>query len=360
MKICILGNGLVSLMLAKALVNKSIMVDLFYIKKKVKYSLTRTLGISKSNIEFFNKNILNITKILWKIKKIRIDTENLHNKEILNFSNDNSHLFSILQNHQLYKILKKELKKNKFLNYKKNINYDKLNTTDYKLVINCDINSEITKKFFSNKLEKKYNSFAYTTAIDHKNLPINDTAVQIFTKKGPIAFLPVSNTQTSVVCYLRDSNNKKKIDIDNLIKKFNPQYKITKINEISKHELKSSNLRKYYKNNILAFGDLLHMLHPLAGQGFNMSIRDIKELTILIDKRVNLGLDIDSSICLDFENKTKDKNYIFSMGVDFVYEFFNLESKIKSNFLSKSINLIGKNRSFKNFLKKIADTGLRT
>ena len=148
MKICILGNGLVSLMLAKALVNKSIMVDLFYIKKKVKYSLTRTLGISKSNIEFFNKNILNITKILWKIKKIRIDTENLHNKEILNFSNDNSHLFSILQNHQLYKILKKELKKNKFLNYKKNINYDKLNTTDYKLVINCDINSEITKKFF--------------------------------------------------------------------------------------------------------------------------------------------------------------------------------------------------------------------
>ena len=162
------------------------------------------------------------------------------------------------------------------------------------------------------------------------------------------------------MCSLRDSNNKKKIDIDNLIKKFNPQYKITKINEISKHELKSSNLRKYYKNNILAFGDLLHMLHPLAGQGFNMSIRDIKELTILIDKRVNLGLDIDSSICLDFENKTKDKNYIFSMGVDFVYEFFNLESKIKSNFLSKSINLIGKNRSFKNFLKKIADTGLRT
>ena len=28
----------------------------------------------------------------------------------------------------------------------------------------------------------------------------------------------------------------------------------------------------YYKDNILAFGDLLHKVHPLAGQGFNMSI----------------------------------------------------------------------------------------
>ena len=36
---------------------------------------------------------------------------------------------------------------------------------------------------------------------------------------------------------------------------------------MSSFELKSSNLRNYYKENILAFGDLLHKLHPLAGQG---------------------------------------------------------------------------------------------
>ena len=47
-------------------------------------------------------------------------------------------------------------------------------------------------------------------------------------------------------------------------------------------ELKSSNLRSYYHKNILAFGDLLHRLHPLAGQGFNMTIRDINILCELI------------------------------------------------------------------------------
>ena len=44
MKVCIIGDGLVSLTLAKALVNKGIYVDLFYGKKIQKYNDTRTLG----------------------------------------------------------------------------------------------------------------------------------------------------------------------------------------------------------------------------------------------------------------------------------------------------------------------------
>ena len=46
---------------------------------------------------------------------------------------------------------------------------------------------------------KKYNSFAYTTIIEHKKSLNNNTAVQIFTKRGPLAFLPISNNKTSVV-----------------------------------------------------------------------------------------------------------------------------------------------------------------
>ena len=70
MKVCILGNGLVSLTLAKALINEGIYVDIISRKKKGIYDKERSLGISKSNIEFFNKNIMNIDKLLWDIKKI--------------------------------------------------------------------------------------------------------------------------------------------------------------------------------------------------------------------------------------------------------------------------------------------------
>ena len=62
----------------------------------------------------------------------------------------------------------------------------------------------------------------------------------------------------------------------------------------------SSNLRSYYYKNILAFGDLLHKLHPHAGQGFNMTLRDIREILDLIDVKIKNGLELDSSICNRF------------------------------------------------------------
>tara|TARA_Y100001954_G_scaffold231120_1_gene279898 strand:+ start:547 stop:750 length:204 start_codon:yes stop_codon:yes gene_type:complete len=63
MKVCILGDGLTSLTFAKALVNKGIVVDIFSTNKNRNITdKIRTIGISRSNIEFLNKNILNIEK----------------------------------------------------------------------------------------------------------------------------------------------------------------------------------------------------------------------------------------------------------------------------------------------------------
>ena len=62
-----------------------------------------------------------------------------------------------------------------------------------------DRNNKITKKFFYKKLKKDYNSYAYTTIIEHNKIPKNNIATQTFTKKGPIAFLPISNKETSIV-----------------------------------------------------------------------------------------------------------------------------------------------------------------
>ena len=114
MKVCILGNGLSSLTLAKALVNQNIYVDLITQKKNLKIGQSRTLGISKSNIDFFKKNIINIEKFLWKLKGIEIYTDNLKNEKLLNFENNNEQIFSIIKNYELYKVLEKDLSKNKY------------------------------------------------------------------------------------------------------------------------------------------------------------------------------------------------------------------------------------------------------
>ena len=69
MRVCILGSGLTALTLAKALVNQNIFVDLVSSNKNYKISDSRTIGISKSNFNYFNRNITNIEKISWQLKK---------------------------------------------------------------------------------------------------------------------------------------------------------------------------------------------------------------------------------------------------------------------------------------------------
>ena len=359
MKVCIIGNSLTSLTLAKALVNKEIFVDIFYKNKNINLDKTRTIGISKSNINFFNNEISKINKILWPIKKIKIFSENSGEEELIGFEEPNNHLFSIINNFRLYSQLNSELNKIKYYKAKKDVPLKKLINLDYDLIINCDPNHSITKKFFSKKFEKKYDSYAFTTIIEHKNLALNNIAIQIFTKKGPMAFLPISNNKTSIVYSMRTKDDEPNLDIRKLINKFSSNFEIEKINKISKFKLKSLNLRNYYKSNMLAFGDLLHKLHPLAGQGFNMSLRDIRKLLDIIDKKIELGLALDQSVCIEFQNKTKTGNFVFSEGIDFIYEYFNSENKIKNNLIDTSIKHIGKNKYINDYFKKIADEGLQ-
>ena len=354
MKICILGNGLTSLTLAKSLVNKGIYVDIFSNSNLKIQNNNRTIGISKSNLEFFNKDILNIQNKTWDINEIEVYSENFYNEKILSFKNNNQKVISMVKNSELINKLLSELKKNKLFNfYKKEFSQTMMNN-DYKLIFNCDFNNFITKKFFYKKIIKDYDSNAFTSTINHKRVD-NNTAVQVFTTRGPLAFLPISHTKTSIVYSVKGSN---KINFENLVKKYNFKYDIVDIQKPSSFKLKSFVLRSYYHKNIIAFGDLLHKLHPLAGQGFNMTLRDIKEILRLIDLKIENGLDIDISICSDFEKNMRHKNYLFLNGIDFIYEFFNFENKTKNNLLSKSIKFIGKNKMINQVFTKFADNGL--
>jgi len=357
MTVCILGNSLTALTLAKTLVNHKINIDLFFNKKNYKISESRTIGITNDNVQFFNNNIINIEKIIWKLKSIEIFSDNLNKERLINFDTNKDHLFSIVKNNRLYQLLKKDLEKNKFFK-SKFLNETNISFLDkYELVINCDSSNVITNRYFSKKITKKYNSHAYTTIIRHDQI-LNDSAYQIFTKKGPIAFLPISNQETSIVYSIHDSNDKKNANVEQLIKDKNFKYKINTIGKINSFEIKLLNLRSYYYKNILAFGDLLHKIHPLAGQGFNMTIRDIKILLDIIKKKVDIGLSLDSSVSLEFQNKMKHKNFIFSNGVDLIHELFNVERKMKTSFLSKSVKLISNYPSINKIFTKIADRGI--
>ena len=363
MNICIIGDGLTSLSLAKNLINKKINIHFYHKNKIEKLSSTRTIGISKNNLEFFREEIYEIPrKFFWEIKKIEIYSEKLGKEKLLKFEEDKVNLFYMVKNNELYKLLINEISKNKYfkknLIKKKTFYEDLIKKNKYDLIINCDSGNYLSKKFFTKKINKDYNNLAYTTVLKHKKLK-NNTATQIFTRSGPIAFLPISSNETSIVCSL-DTKNKKYNDSDvlSLISKNNPKYQIQKTLKLSSFKLSSSNLRNYHHQNILAFGDMLHRIHPFAGQGFNMTIRDISVLSEIIQNKIDLGMQLDSSILFDFEKETKTKNFLFSNSIDFIYEIFNIDKKIKSKNFNKILKILGKNKNLTNYFIKLADKGL--
>ena len=128
---------------------------------------------------------------------------------------------------------------------------------EYELIIDTSLKNSYSKKIFYKKVTKDYLSKAFVTIINHESIK-NNIARQIFTKYGPVAFLPISKNRTSIVFSIKNKENRNGIEIKNLINKYNNFYKIKSFKKIENFELKFSLMRKYYFKNILAFGDALH------------------------------------------------------------------------------------------------------
>ncbi len=226
------------------------------------------------------------------------------------------------------------------------------------MIINCEKNNILIKDYLNQSYKKDYKSEAITFNLNHKKI-LNNKAIQIFTKFGPLAFLPTSNNQTNVVFSMYNQKLKyTDSEILKIINTYNKSYVIKKVSKIERAKLKFFSARKYYLGKVLLFGDILHQVHPLAGQGFNMTLRDLEILILIIEKRINLGLPLDESVLEDFERKARHYNVIYSSGINFLQEFFKLDSRYKNRISDKIFNFIGQNKSLNNFFIKVAENGI--
>ena len=64
-----------------------------------------------------------------------------------------------------------------------------------------------------------------------------------------------------------------------------------------------------------------------------MTLRDIQQLSKIIDTQIQFGLEIDKSVLLEFEKRTQHKNYIFGSGINFINDFFKIDNKLKGKYL---------------------------
>ena len=359
-RICIVGDGLAGLMSALALNNlPSLEVHLIFQKNKFKKD-RRTTAISASNYEFFQEVLSKLDKkLFWPSKKINLFYESNDQKiNFLNFNEDKKNLMYIFENDKIKEILNKEIKKKKIKIIKKSIN--QLSDLDgYDLKVLClGRNSKIYQNVIkSRSIKKDYKEIALTGYAKH-NLKEVITS-QFFLKEGPLAILPFSRTDFSFVWSVKNRFIKKNIS-STIKSKISEILKVKDIDitNIQSYPLTLNLKRTYYKNDTLILGEGLHTIHPVAGQGFNLVMRDIKKLKEVLKYYTGLGMSIKSSPALDdFSNQRKSENIITGIGIDLTHNFFK-QNKLLDPLKNVILKIFTKNNTLKKISKFISNQGL--
>ena len=96
----------------------------------------------------------------------------------------------------------------------------------------------------------------------------------------------------------------------------------------------------------------------MAGQGFNLVLRDVKKLKELMSKTLTLGLLIKESFILkDFYDSRKAENNLFGLGINLTNIFFK-NNKYFSSLKKEILNNINKFSFIKKISQSISDKGI--
>ena len=307
--VLIVGGGLIGSLLALNLsrINKKILV---IEKNKVTFQDSRTLAVNSNSKNFLEK--INIWKKIknepQKLDKIII--KDYINKENLVFENQKEIMGHVVYSSDIAQIAYQILKKEKLILENINLDLDSINENqsinlNNKIFKFKKIILAVGKKFQNqslNKINFNTNHKSYVGFFEH-SLDHKDTAHEIFTKSGPLAALPCpyKTKFKSTFIYSTESNvNLSKL---NIILKKNFAETHGKIFLEKKFSYFSLTPHLSKENKFILIGDTLRSIHPVAGQGWNLGVKDIQVFTELVQK---YGLEDERFSKLYYANRTAE------------------------------------------------------
>jgi 2-octaprenyl-6-methoxyphenol hydroxylase len=384
-KICIIGSGLTALTIAYLLSKFNLQIDIVEQDLKKKKIKPTKLALSKHSFDqLCSYGLKDIKKKSNVVKNIYLHDSysSISLKQDLHFSASNkkealayivdgntlsSDISKKINGFKNINFIKKEISSINDNKFYKEIIFKDLKKENYNLIIFASAdNLFLLSKFKLRKvIDKSYNEDAYVFNLYHNKI-INNSARQFFLKDGPLAFLPVSRTETSVIWSIKNNSiNKKYVSSKkHLSKFFNSHFKelfneIISISEISKFNLNYIFNELKDSKRTLLFGDIANKIHPIAGQGWNMTLRNIFSLIKVIKYSENLGLEIGNDIFIKkYLDETSLNSLTFATLIDGIRKIFDVKINSYAAIRKNTLSNIDKNSFIKNNFINVANKGL--
>ena len=180
-----------------------------------------------------------------------------------------------------------------------------------------------------------YGQHAIVTVMSHSK-PHDNIAVENFMAPGPFAILPMTDApdgthRSSIVWSDRSEAAPLYMKLDR--KAFDAELQrrtgdwLGEVHDIGRrfaYPLQLRHAKRYIAKRVALVADAAHVIHPIAGQGLNLGMRDIGLLAELVIERRRLGLDLgDEALLRRYEAGRRVDNIVFSAATDLLDRLFS-------------------------------------